>query len=814
MDADLCFVIDCTGKEKKCAKANLLQENLFACNCVDYDDIPQFEVLDFTENINEFKDFLGKLTATGGGDDCEDVIGGLEKCVGLKWSSKTKVLFHIADAPPHNRMYHDGAGDNHPDDTKRDHTVVLRALQKKRNLRYYIGKLNDSVNKMIRVFKKTGYEMNLIVEEHEMPDVKNLFESVVRSVTDAINAIRVSKNRALIFMFFFLGVLFTTTLITKKMARRKKTDVGLLRGKRKRQSFKAFVGIDFGTDGTGVAYSFPEGKVYTSQKWPGRMLAEVKNKTNLLLDKDGNFVAFGQEATDRYTSSVDSSLEFYERFKMALYNNVPDEIDDGKYDDDTKEQDLEPYLTAANGKKRKTLDVLKQVFTFLREYVMNILKSTTLVERIEDVQWVITVPAIWSNTAKNSMREAAHRAGLISDSISDHLLIAFEPECGSVVARRYCHGLKKGDKYILLDLGGGTADIACHRVLDEKSVSQIYAPSGGPWGSTYIDDAFWGLLCEIFGREIMEEFKTKYSNEHVQLIENFKQAKHSYNPTSPDTPKIKTHKVSLEDIGKKVKEHKLKDKSGIFGFDKMVATLTLGHEGWKFLMDKVIDPLIKHISDLLAKPELRGCEAMLCVGGLSTSSYVTQRLRDVFVTDCKVIKTITKPEQPILAVMEGAALFGMTPSLIAEYVMMHTYGLKCARFWANSDGEEGKLWSEEDGRYIFEDGFEIFARKNTKLNVHDPPIVQYFQPLNRGATEIVIEIYCSDEENPKRCTDETLCARVSFQLPSDWWEGGDAEDKEIPIAFYFNRAEIQVKVELENYSDKERCMKIKWLKGV
>ncbi|ETN98748.1 putative chaperone protein, partial [Reticulomyxa filosa] len=422
-------------------------------------------------------------------------------------------------------MYHDGAGDNHPDDTKRDHNVVLRALQKKRNLRYYIGKLNDSLNKMIRVFKKTGYEMNLIVEEHEMPDVKNLFESVVRSVTDAINAIRVSKKRELIFMFFFLGVAFYNNFDNKKNGQAKENRC-----------------IDFGTDGTGVAYSFSDGKVYT-KKWPGRMLAE-KNKTNLLLDKDGNFVAFGQEATDRYTSSVDSSLEFYERFKMALYNNMPDEIGDGKYDDDTKEQDLEPYLIAANGKKRKTLDVLKQVFTFLRESIMKILRDSTLVEKIEEVQWVVTVPAIWSNTAKNSMREAALLAGLISDSISDHLLIAFEP----------------GDKYILLDLGGGTADIACHRVLDEKSVSQIYAPSGGPWGSTYIDDAFWGLLCEIFGREIMEEFKTKYSNEHVQLIENFRLAKHSYNPTSPDTPKIKvgnmisfmkTHKVSLEDIGKK-----------------------------------------------------------------------------------------------------------------------------------------------------------------------------------------------------------------------------------------------------------------------
>ncbi|ETO29543.1 hypothetical protein RFI_07582 [Reticulomyxa filosa] len=492
-----------------------------------------------------------------------------------------------------------------------------------------------------------------------------------------------------------------------------------------------------------------------------------------------------------------------------------------KYDDEKKEMDLEPYLTAANGKKRKSMDVLVQAFKFMRGHIMGVLKDTTFVEEVEDVQWVVTVPAIWSNTAKNRMREAALRAGLINNSIPDHLIIAFEPECGSVVARRYCD-LKKGDKYILLDLGGGTADIACHKVLDETSVSQIYIPSGGAWGSTYIDEAFWGILCEIFGRETMEEFKIKYPNEFVLLKENFRQAKHSYDPASSDIPKIKidimvdfmdTHKIDLEAMGKKVKAYKLKGVKSTFEFDTNFATLNLGHGGWKFLMDIVIDPLITHMRKLLAQPQLRGCETMLCVGGLSTSPYVIQRLRDVFVTQLKVIKTITKPEQPVLAVMEGAARFGMTPSLITEYIMEHTYGLKCARFWAESDGEESKLWSEEEGRYVFEDGFEIFTRKNSKLNVHDPPKVQYFQPLNKGEKEIIIEIHRSIEEDPTQCTDRTLCALAPFRLPEDWWDGVGAEDKEIPIAFFFNRAEIQVKVELENYSEKDRYIKVEWLKG-
>ncbi|ETO01566.1 hypothetical protein RFI_35873 [Reticulomyxa filosa] len=529
-------------------------------------------------------------------------------------------------------------------------------------------------------------------------------------------------------------------------------------------------------------------------------MAESKNKTNILLDKDGRLVAFGQEATYKYTSNS-KFFTFYLIMNDITIITVTDktaEEVDKKYGNEEKERDLELYLTAANGKKRKTLDVLVQAFKFMREHIMKILKDTTFVQKIEDVQWVVSVPAIWSNTAKNRMKEATILAGLINGSIPDHLMIASEP----------------GDKYTLLDLREGTADITCHQILDEIHVLQIYPPSGGPWGSTYIDEAFWEMLCEIFGNEIMQEFTFKHPHEFIQLIEHFREVKYLYSPTSLDTPKIKigsitsffrTYKITLDDISKKLKEYKLNDKSNVIRFDKMVATVNLDHEGWKFVMDKVMDPLIHHVHKLLMEPQLRGCQTVLCVGDLSTSPYVIQRLRDVLVRDHKIITTIAKPECPILAVVEGATLFGMAPSIIVEYILEHTYGLKCARDWIESDGEEGKIWNDEDGKYIFEDGFEIFARKNAKINVHNPPIVKYFQPLNRDAKKITIEIHCSDEENPKQCTGSTFCAQANFNLPNDWWDGANGEDKEIPIFFFFSRSGIQIR---ENYLDTENIFKI------
>jgi Mg-chelatase subunit ChlD len=58
-------------------------------------------IMDFTEDIPSFRTFLSKVKATGGGDACEDVFGGLEEIQRLRWSENagTRVLFHIADAP-------------------------------------------------------------------------------------------------------------------------------------------------------------------------------------------------------------------------------------------------------------------------------------------------------------------------------------------------------------------------------------------------------------------------------------------------------------------------------------------------------------------------------------------------------------------------------------------------------------------------------------------------------------------------------------------------------------------------------------------
>ena len=83
--------------------------------------------------------------------------------------------------------------------------------------------------------------------------------------------------------------------------------------KKKRGWFNKFkpkinVGIDFGTDGTGIAYSLvgdTQERVFIYDKWKlhdgrGNSANKSKVRTAILLDKNGDCMAFGSNALTSY----------------------------------------------------------------------------------------------------------------------------------------------------------------------------------------------------------------------------------------------------------------------------------------------------------------------------------------------------------------------------------------------------------------------------------------------------------------------------------------------------------------------------------
>ena len=125
LDVDIAFMVDCTssmGEYIKEVKQNIKEiskytkerqqgEIRFAfVGYRDHNDGPRrIETLNFTKDVQEFENFVGKIRphSSGKADFPEDVFGGLEAVLNLKWSYPSRVVFHIADAPQHGTRFHD-----------------------------------------------------------------------------------------------------------------------------------------------------------------------------------------------------------------------------------------------------------------------------------------------------------------------------------------------------------------------------------------------------------------------------------------------------------------------------------------------------------------------------------------------------------------------------------------------------------------------------------------------------------------------------------------------------------------------------------
>lgn len=84
--------------------------------------------------------------------------------------------------------------------------------------------------------------------------------------------------------------------------------------------------------------------------------------------------------------------------------------------------DLDTEIEAANGKGLQAITVFAHSINFLKDKAVHIIRQKTEDDsfKVEDVQWVLTVPAIWNPKAKQFMRKAAYevrkyRANLLKD---------------------------------------------------------------------------------------------------------------------------------------------------------------------------------------------------------------------------------------------------------------------------------------------------------------------------------------------------------------------------------------------------------------
>uniref|UniRef100_A0AAQ4PKM8 Heat shock 70 kDa protein 12A n=1 Tax=Gasterosteus aculeatus aculeatus TaxID=481459 RepID=A0AAQ4PKM8_GASAC len=526
-------------------------------------------------------------------------------------------------------------------------------------------------------------------------------------------------------------------------------------------SFVVVVAIDFGTTSSGYAYAFTKEPecIHTMRRWEGGDpgVSNQKTPTTILLTPDRKFHSFGYAARDFYHDLDPSESKqwlYLEKFKMKLHT--------------TANLSIDTDLHAANGKRVKALDIFAYALAFFKEQALKELSDQTGIEfDNNDVRWVITVPAIWKMPAKQFMREAAYKSGLVSRENPEQLIIALEPEAASIYCRKLrlhqmvdlgtlttqngCSptdnvgsGMTQGDRYVVVDCGGGTVDLTVHQIrLPEGHLKELYKASGGPYGSLGIDYAFEKLLCKIFGQDFIDQFKIKRPAAWVDLMIAFESRKRAAAPDRTNPLNINLP-FSFIDYYKKFRghsvEHALRKSNVDFVKWSSQGMLRMSPEAMNSLFKPTIDHIIQHLTELFEKPEVSDIKFLFLVGGFAESPLLQQAVQDMLQGRSRIII----PHDVGLTILKGAVLFGLDPTIIKVRRSPLTYGVGVLNRFVEGKHPPEKLLVKDGTRWCT-DVFDTFIAADQSVALGEM-VKRSYTPAKPSQQVIVIHVYCSEKE--------------------------------------------------------------------
>ncbi|OAQ70708.1 Hsp70 family protein [Pochonia chlamydosporia 170] len=112
-------------------------------------------------------------------------------------------------------------------------------------------------------------------------------------------------------------------------------------------------------------------------------------------------------------------------------------------------------------------------------------------------EFVVSVPAVWSDAAKNATLQAAKSAGI------HPVTLIKEPEAAALhIVKSLDFSIKKGDAFVVCDAGGGTVDLISYEVeqiIPKLRVKELVPGTGGMAGSLGLNQRFAQAVHDLVG---------------------------------------------------------------------------------------------------------------------------------------------------------------------------------------------------------------------------------------------------------------------------------------------------------------------------
>ncbi|KAI9836129.1 MAG: hypothetical protein M1838_005137, partial [Thelocarpon superellum] len=521
---------------------------------------------------------------------------------------------------------------------------------------------------------------------------------------------------------------------------------------------RLIVGIDFGTTYSGVAavYTSTPDDVDVIKTWPGgNGITSDKVPTEIAYDTSSvsssaaastTSLASGVSTSDSTPASegtTTSNIKWGFQFKpeeprlrcIKLFLDRNQKLP----------HFVSPLETAAQLRKYN-----RNVMDAVSDYLLQIYKHTmsTLERRygksfmsMTKVEFVLTVPAIWTDAAKNATLQAAERAGL--GNRHDLRLIS-EPEAAAVYTLKAIqpNHLKIGDNFVVCDAGGGTVDLISYKItqLNPLRVEESGVGSGGLCGSAFLDYRFEDHVRSRIGVERYEAMKEKkpktwqmglkYFEEFVKR--NFNEEEHQeVNVPFPGLPD--DEEAGLES-----------------GFLVMTAEQ----------IKSIFEPVVREVCDLVEGQvdsiRQKGgiVSGIVLVGGFGQSNYLYNRLKAHFNTsapppyserpthatpdDSLQAVEVMQPVYAWTAVVRGAVLRGLEGSMVVSRRSRWHYGTSYATvFDEERHPPSDRYWSPLWERWMVSDRMQWHIAKGEQVSERKAVSFHYTRNFRPGQSLVV-----------------------------------------------------------------------------
>ncbi|XP_060604273.1 heat shock 70 kDa protein 12B-like [Ruditapes philippinarum] len=391
-------------------------------------------------------------------------------------------------------------------------------------------------------------------------------------------------------------------------------------------------------------------KIKSNMDWSTPWGISRNNRSVVLFDENKTFHSFGFDAEERYAELVDGREHhrwyFFKNFMMKLsgrYITRNIEIEDDKK------------------RKMKAIDVIGAVIKYLKDHLINLLKKELFSVQDKDIHWVLTVPAIWTDSAKQLMGDAAYKA----DIAESQLTIVTEPEAAIVYyqTENPIWNLTTANisspgtnKCMVIDIGGSTTDFTILERQSDGGLSEIKSATGIACGENMVIEEFHELLRYITGDAVYQKWIDEYAVHQTDLQNEIviKTRTLKANSTGKETFKVP---FSLPNIFKEINHESTLQAIERSQYKGRITwssdKIRLDAEIVKHLFKPCTDSIVDHVKHLLKAPEVQGTSIFLMVGGFSKFSIVQEAIIKAFPTVNVII-----PEEPSTVVLKGAVIYG------------------------------------------------------------------------------------------------------------------------------------------------------------